>query len=189
MKLLPWCGDQRGQLTTGLHALSKCKFCVQRVPHRLHRQIHSWKSEDVRSRHPWIFQWSGICCASITMSTEGWGVKRGQMKVKWDLLLGSAVGLAQASNTTFTSADQEPFQHRVWCCPEFRTHFLSLPSPPYHYKSGINAVCYQCPSPSTTSVGSFGSAEVVVPYLWRHLNFWLLSSAFLKMADIQFQST
>lgn len=106
-----------------------------------------------------------------------------------DLLLGSAVGLAQASNTAFASTDQEPFQHRIWCCPVFRTSFHSLPSPPYHFKSSINAVCYQCPSPSKTSVGSFGSAEVVVPYLWRHLNFWLLSSAFLQIADIQFQST
>lgn len=45
--------------------------------------------------------------------------KRVKMKVLWELLLGSAEGLDDASSTAFTSTDQEPFEHRNGLCPEF----------------------------------------------------------------------
>ena len=159
--------------------------------HRLHGQIHSWKTaKNVHSWCPWIFQWSGISCASSTINRGLWKEKGWNEGAFRDPLLGSAVRLAQASNATFTTSDQETFEHRNWCCPEFSISFLSLLSPLYHFKSSINAVCYQCPRPSKTSVKNFGSARaVVVPRLWRHLNVWLPSSAFLQMADTQFQST
>lgn len=46
--------------------------------HGLHGQIHGWKSaKNVHWRHPWIFQWSGTCCASSTRNRalDGKGVK------------------------------------------------------------------------------------------------------------------
>lgn len=144
-------------------------LCESPCVHRLHGQIHSWKSaKNLHSRRPWIFWWSGVWCAFSTMNGRLWKENEGALQ---DPLLGSAVGLAQASSTTFISTDQAPFKHRNWCCPEFRISFSPLPSPPYHFKSCMDALCHQCLRPSKTSVGNFGSARVVVQCLWRHLNF------------------
>lgn len=60
--------------------------------------------------------------------------KRVKMKLLWDPLLGSAEGLAEASNTAFASTEQEPFEHRNRFCPECRISFSPLPSPPHHLK-------------------------------------------------------
>lgn len=90
--------------------------------HRLQRQTAGWKSaQNVHSRHPGIFQWSGICCSSSIRNRGLW--ETGKKKVLWHLVLGSA----QTSNTTFTSLTRCHFSTEVSAV--LSSESVSLPCP------------------------------------------------------------
>lgn len=113
--------------------------------------------------------------------------ERVKLKGLWDPLLGTAESLAEAPNTAFTSADQEPFEF----CPEFRTSFSSLPSPPHLLrpcpKSSVLSVsqskqnlCGQLCISKSSGHMSLETSEFLVAFQCISANGWYSASEHIK---------